>query len=183
MAAARERTVTRSFRIKESAFSALQDEAEKRNISVNTLLNFLLISFSEHDRFLEEFHMVKLSLPTLKRILEACGEKELREAGKKAGATLPKSFMLAKRGSVDSAGIAEYLRLTSQYAKLFEFNMTRHGGGTNITLVHELGRSGSDFFGEYVKAALEGSGLQDSLELDESSVHLVLKERVPLADE
>lgn len=180
MDAAKERTVTRSFRIKESAFSALQQEADKRNISVNTLLNLLLSSFSEYDRFLEEFHMIKLSNPTFRKILQACDESSIREAGKKAGATLPKSFILAKRGEVTREAVAEYMKMMSQYANLFEFNMTRHAGGTSITLVHELGAKGSAFFGEYAKAAFEVSGVADEIEFDENSVTITLKERIPI---
>ena len=169
-----ERTVTRSFRIKESAFSALQEEAKKRNVSVNSLLNSLLISFADHDRFLEEFSMVKLARPTLRRILQASSEEAIREAGKKAGSTIPRSFLMAKRGSVTRESLIDYLGLMSQYANLFEFNMTRHAGGTTVTLVHDLGFRGSEFFGEYVKWALRGTGSDEVVQIDEGSVTIEL---------
>lgn len=172
----RERTVTRSFRIKESAFSALQEESEKRNVSVNTLLNLLLLSFSEYDRFLEEFHMVKLSRPTFRRILQASSEQAIKEAGKSAGLTLPKSFLLAKSGSVTRENVIDYLRLMSQYANLFEFNITRNSRGSTVTLVHDLGMKGSQFFGEYVRSALKGAGLDDDIQFDENSVTLELRD-------
>jgi hypothetical protein len=175
----RERTVTRSFRIKQSALSALQEESEKRNISVNTMLNLLLISFAEYDRFLEEFSMVKLSRPTFRKVLQASSEQAIREAGKRAGSTLPKSFLLAKRGEISREGLIDYLLLMSKYANLFEFNMTTNGRGVTVTLVHDLGTRGSEFFGEYIKSALKEAGLSDDVEFDENSVTLALKENTP----
>jgi predicted HicB family RNase H-like nuclease len=48
-----EETVTKSFRISESAFLAIEEEAKKRNISVNTLVNQLFLSYANFDRYLE----------------------------------------------------------------------------------------------------------------------------------
>lgn len=172
----RERTVTRSFRIKESAFNALQEEAEKRNVSINTLLNLLLLSFSEYDRFLEEFHMLKLSRPTLRRILQASSDQAIKDAGRAAGSTVPKSFLLAKAGAVNRENVLDYLRLMSQYANLFEFNITRTGRASTVTLVHDLGMKGSQFFGEYVKSAMKSVGFEDDIEFDENSVTIELKD-------
>ncbi len=180
---AREKTVTRSFRIRESAFAALQEEARKRNVSVNTLLNLLLMSFAEYDRFLEEFRLVKLSLPTFRRILQASTEQAIMEAGRGAGSTLPESFLHAKHGGLSQEGLIEYFRLMAQYANIFEFNVTRHPGGTTVTLVHDLGQKGSAFLGEYARAALKVSGTKDEVHVDENSVTLELRKSTPLADE
>ena len=43
-------TVTRSFRINERAFLALEEEAKKRNIGINTLVNQLFLSYANFDR-------------------------------------------------------------------------------------------------------------------------------------
>jgi len=174
----REKTVTRSFRIKESAFEALQEEAEKRNISINTMMNLLLASFAEYDRFLEEFHMLKLSQSTLTKILQASTTEAIKEAGRKAGGTLPKSFVLAKHGRVSQETLLEYLTLLSRYANLFELNITRNSGHITVTLVHDLGTKGSDFLGEYVRTMLKEAGYDDSIEFDEHSVTLNIQPRV-----
>lgn len=65
----KEKTVTISFRISESAFKALQHDAKKNNTSLNTLANQLFTAYSDCDRFLQKFRMVKLSSPTFKHIL------------------------------------------------------------------------------------------------------------------
>jgi hypothetical protein len=72
--------------------------------------------------------------------------------------------------AVEDAKILHKLRLLSQYANLFEFNITTNSGDTTITLVHDMGINGSIFFGEYVRSALGASDPNDDIELDENSV-------------
>jgi len=52
-----------SFRLDESALEALQEDAKKQNVSVNTLLNQLVLTYCSFDRPMKRFHMVKLLAP------------------------------------------------------------------------------------------------------------------------
>ena len=175
--AKREKTVTRSFRLSESAIDALQKEAEKRNITANTLLNDLLLTFSEHDRFLNEFHIIKLSSSTFRRILQATSEETVREAGRLAGTNIPSSFVLAKFGDVNEQNAIEYLKTMSGYAGLFVFNFVDRPGSRTLTLIHSLGPKGSVFLSEYAKAALEKAGTKTRVSFGDDSVTLNLLER------
>jgi hypothetical protein len=58
------KTVTRSFRIDEAALGALEEEAGRRNVSVNTFLNQQILSFANFDRFFMRLGLVKLSANT-----------------------------------------------------------------------------------------------------------------------
>ena len=63
-----EKTVTRSFRINEIAFLALEEEAKKRKISLNTLVNQLFISYANFDRYFQRLGMIKISKVTYRKI-------------------------------------------------------------------------------------------------------------------
>lgn len=139
----KEKTVTISFRVNESAFKALQEEAKKQNISLNTLANQMFIEFAEYDRFLERFRMVKLSTPTLKRIINAATEEAIVEAGRLAGGSVPQSFMLAKIGEISLESVLEYLRLMGAHANLFDYSDVIHGGKDSVRLPMTLGRRGA----------------------------------------
>jgi hypothetical protein len=173
----RERTVSRSFRISESASRVLQDEAENRGISANTLLNQLLLTFSEYDRFLNEFHMVKLSSATFHHILEAGPDDVIVQAGRSAGSSIPQSFVLAKFGELTERNVLEYLKLVGRYSSVFEFNFIDRPGSRTLTLVHELGHKWSLFLGEYAKAALETAGTKARISYGDDSVTCVLLDR------
>jgi predicted HicB family RNase H-like nuclease len=56
----RDKTVTRSFRISEGVFLALEEEAKKRNISLNTLVNQLFLSYANFDRHFQTPGFLKM---------------------------------------------------------------------------------------------------------------------------
>lgn len=55
-----EKTVTRSFRISEVALKLIQEVAQRHNISVNALVNQILLSYVNFDRYTEKLSVVKL---------------------------------------------------------------------------------------------------------------------------
>jgi hypothetical protein len=148
----KERTATISFRISEGALRALQEDAKKQNVSLNTLANQMFVAYADYDRFLQKFHMVKLSTPTLKRIINAATDEAIIEAGKNAGASVPESFILAKTGELSVANALEYLKLMGAHANLFDYSEITHAGKNSVTLTHDLGPKGSLFLTSYVEA-------------------------------
>jgi len=154
----REKTVTISFRISEKAFKALQEDSKKNNISLNTLANQMFTTYADFDRFLQRFHMIKLSTPTFKRILNASAKEAIVEAGASAGSSVPESFILAKMGEITPANAVEYLRLMGTYANLFDYSEISASGKASITLTHELGSNGSLFLASYAEAIFKSVG-------------------------
>ncbi|MGA2664618.1 MAG: hypothetical protein ABSF83_06725 [Nitrososphaerales archaeon] len=154
----REKTVTISFRISETAFKALQEDARHHNVSINTLANQLFVSYADYDRYLSKFHMIKLSAPTFKRILNSSTEAAISDAATAAGASLPVSFILAQKGEYSLANAIDYLRTMGTHANLFDYTETTASGTTSITLTHDLGELGSVFLAKYVEAILKPLG-------------------------
>ncbi len=156
----KEKTVTISFRISETAFKALQEDARKHNVSINTLANQLFVTYSEYDRFLSKFRMIKLSAPTFKRILNASTDDAIAEAAKGAGASVPVSFILAQKGEYNLTNAIDYLRTMGAHANLFDFTEAISTGASTITLTHDLGLHGSLFLANYVDALLKPLGAE-----------------------
>lgn len=167
----REKTTTISFRISQTAFKALQEEAKKNNTSLNTLANQIFLAYAEHDRFLQKFRMVKLSTPTFKRILNAVSKEAAEDAGRKAGATIPESFISAKTGEFNSANGVLYLRLMGTYANLFDYNEFNSPRAV-ITLTHDLGANGSEFLAAYSESLFENAGSKVKITQFENSVRI-----------
>lgn len=173
----REKTISRSFRLKESAFIALEQEARRRNISVNTLHNLIMVGFSEYGRYIDEFHGITLSTSTFRRVLETASDEALIKAGRETGTSVPKSFLLAKYGRISPELALSYLRLEAQYASLFEFNMVGNEREMVVTLVHAWGRKGSLFFSEATKSLFEELGYKVKVKLEDSSFTLEMSKR------
>src|SRR5207245_11462628 len=79
------KTVAKSFRVNEKALGALQEEAARQSVSVNTLVNQLLLDYSEFGRFLQRVNALRLSRKTFGEILRMASEDSLAKAGAAAG--------------------------------------------------------------------------------------------------
>ncbi len=149
------KTVTRSFRISETAMRALHEEASRKGVSVNTLLNQLLFSYTKYDRHLARFGLVKLSNPTFRRILEAASQKTIEKAGRLAGSNVPEALIDSMVGEVTLDSALDFLKMTGDFTDLFNYNVVPHRGKRAVTLSHNLGWKGSLFYEKYVEALFQ----------------------------
>src|SRR6266567_6597232 len=79
------KTVAKSFRVNEKALEALQEEAKRQSISVNTLVNQLLLNYSEFGRYLQRVNALKMSRKTFEEILNSVSDDSLVKAAQTAG--------------------------------------------------------------------------------------------------
>jgi hypothetical protein len=166
-----ERTVTRSFRINESSFLALEEEAKKRNISVNTLVNQLFLSYANFDRYFERLGFLKMSKVTFRMILEAAPEMEIIELAREAAQNSSRVIILARYGALSLTGVLNYLNNAADYAYYFEYNEVYSPGERRvITLIHSYGENGSIFVKAYVKSLFELIDMEPKLSSTKNSV-------------
>jgi hypothetical protein len=111
-----EKTVTRSFRINESAFLALEEEAKKRNISVNTLVNQLFLSYANFDRYFQRLGMLKMSKFQFRKILNTLPDKEIIELAREVAQNSSRVIILARYGTLSLTSILEYLNTLADYS-------------------------------------------------------------------
>jgi hypothetical protein len=164
------KTATASFRLDEGALNALQEDARKQNVSVNTLLNQLVLTYANYDRPMKRFHMVKLPASTFKHLLEAATNETVSAAGSATGEDVPKTYIRAKWGDLTAENALNYLKITADHTNLFEYSEVTRGGKINVTLSHDFGAKGSLFLQRYVQAIFEPLGNQLKFLPDENAV-------------
>lgn len=165
------RTATASFRLDESALNILQEDSKKQGVSVNTLLNQLVLTYANYDRPMKRFHMVKLPASSFKHILQAATNETIIEAGNSTGKDVPKTYIRSKWGgelTVENA--LNYLKITAQYTNLFEYSEVTVAGKINVTLTHDFGPKGSLFLQRYVQAIFEPLGKPPKFQPDENAI-------------
>jgi len=166
-----EKTVTRSIRINESAFLALEEEAKKRNISINTLVNQLFMSYANFDRYLQRLGMLKMSKVTFNRILKATPDNEIIELAREIAQNSSRVIILARSGTLSLTSILDYLNDVADYAHYVERSeVVSPGGKLIITLMHSFGDKGSIFVRAYAKALFELVNMEPKLSFTENSV-------------
>lgn len=154
------RTVAKSFRINEKALAALQEEATRQNVSVNTLVNQLLLDYSEFGRFLQRINALRLSRKTFSEILNFVSDDNLIKAGVIAGKGAPMALIASKWGKITVSTVIEYIHDLSAYANLFEYYEKNENERWTITLMHELGPKWSMFLTNYIGEAFTAAGVQ-----------------------
>jgi len=164
------KTATASFRLDESALAAIQEDAKKQNVSVNTLLNQLVLTYANYDRPMKRFRMIKLPASTLKHLLLAATNETIIEAGKSTGKDVPKTYIRAKWGDPTVENALNYLKITADYTSLFEYSEVTRAGTVNVTLSHDFGAKGSLFLQRYVQAIFEPLGKPPKFLPDENAV-------------
>jgi len=170
-----EKTVTRSFRISESAFLALEEEARKHNISVNTLVNQLLLSFADFDRYFQKFGMLKISKVAYRRTLKALTDQEIVQAARDVAQSSAKVVLLTRYGTLSLAGVLEYLKCLADYAYWFEYNeVVSPERKRVVTLTHSLGEKFSIFMIAYSKSLFEKIAMDPKLTSTEDSITITI---------
>jgi len=166
-----ENTVTRSFRISETAFLALEEEAKKRNISINTLVNQLFLSFANFDRYFQKFGMTKISKVAYRKTLRSVPDNELTELAREVARNSGKVVILARHGMVSLKGILDWLQDLSEYAQWFQYNEVNSPGGRCVlTLTHDLGVKFSTFMVAYARELFEQIAMTPKLSSTEDSI-------------
>jgi hypothetical protein len=170
-----EKTVTRSFRINENAFLALEEEARKHNISLNTLVNQLFLSFANFDRYFEKFGMLKISKVAYRRTLKAVPDEEIVEAAREVAQNSARVVLLTRYGTLSLAGVLEYLKSLADYAYWFEYNEVLSSERKKVvTLTHSLGEKFSLFMIAYSKSLFEQIAMNPELTSTKDSITITI---------
>ena len=170
-----EKTVTRSFRINEGAFLALEEEARKRNISLNTLVNQLFLSYANFDRYFQKFGMLKISKVAYRRTLKALSDQEIVEAAREVAQNSARVVLLTRYGTLSLVGVLEYLKSLAEHAYWFEYNEVLSSGKERVvTLTHSLGEKFSIFMTAYSKSLFEQIAMNPKLTSTEDSITITI---------
>lgn len=168
------KTIPKSFRIDESALAAVDQEAIARKVSSNTLVNQILIQFSEFDRFAKKINTVKTSSLVFRGILDSADVDKIIQVAKSAGSSIPQAFVTAKSGKMDLESLLGHMRTLAAYANMYEYSENVGLQGHVSTLVHDFGLNWSIFLVHYITSMFEQIGIFPKLEMSDRSVIFTL---------
>jgi hypothetical protein len=154
----RQKTVTRTFRIRAEYDDVLRKEAERRGISVNVYVNMILRRCASFDSLARGYNVISLTKRAFREVLQDIPLEHLAQAGEKTG-------------SKDIQNILDMIGLPSNYDS-FNYLVTRHFGGPDCAmwfscyrhfhknsdvfhLQHDLGRGWSVYLQKYFLSYLK----------------------------
>ena len=165
---AKGKTVTRTIRIDEGYDEIIKYEAERRGVSVNTILDQLLRKYVQSYRYFENLTAITLSAPSLLALLEKVEEEEIIEIGKELGKERPYELIL-KRGIKPSYESAKWyiLEVLGDQSGWLSASINVRGGNEFLHLSHPFGYKWSLFlqgyFGTFFKEVVGVSPETDVL--------------------
>ncbi len=165
---AKGKTVTRTIRIDEGYDEIIKYEAERRGVSVNTILDQLLRKYVQSYRYFENLSAVTLSASSLLALLDIIEEEEIIEIGKELGKERPYELIL-KRGIKPSYESAKWyiLEVLGDQSGWLSASINVRGGNEFIHLSHPFGYKWSLFlqgyFGTFFKEVVGVSPETDVL--------------------
>jgi len=143
--------VTRTFRIEHKYDEALREEAEKRGTSVNSLANQILKRFSESSRYFGRGQSITLSPRTFENILTDLSDKEIAEAGKISGHSLPKDRLLMRGMPINRESVIWYItEVLGGYNDWFTCDIHERKDHTLLHLRHVYNLKWSIFIKNYI---------------------------------
>lgn len=81
----------RSFRVDRAALEVVERDAKEKNISVNTLVNQLILAYVNLDRYLEQFPMIKLSSDGLGVLFEGVSDEYAKSSARRVAQNMVQS--------------------------------------------------------------------------------------------
>ncbi len=147
---AKGKTTTRTIRIDEGYDDILKYEAERRGVSVNTILDQQLKKYVQSYRYFENLSAVTLSASSLQAFLDVISEDEMLAIGEKLGKERPYELIL-KRGIKPSYESAKWyiLDVLGDQSGWLSAAINVRGGSEIIHLSHPFGIKWSQFLQGY----------------------------------
>jgi predicted DNA-binding ribbon-helix-helix protein len=165
------KTVTRSFRVSEESFIALEEDARHHNVTLNTLVDQLFESHANYERFIEKMGMMRMAKLTFRRILDSTPPEGVAAAAKLHAKDQGKVAAISKYGELNVTNILDGLTVMFTYGGWGEFHETRSSRGKRVvTLMHDLGPNGSIYLYNFVKTFFEEIAFEPKITPTEQGV-------------
>lgn len=173
------RTVTRTFRVDENWDRVLEDEADRRDISVSALLNQIVHRFVVTGRYYDDGLAVVLPDKTFALIIERVGGDDAAKLGHNTGLTVPEDRFLMRGISPDYESVIWFIEeVLDKCNGLFSCVHHENEEKAFLHLRHDLGENWSRFLGSYMLSTFKSLlGIDVRTELREDTVTVYIDKK------
>jgi len=173
--AQKQKTVTRTFRIRADWENILQEEADRQGVSVNVLVNIILRKYALFDRWARNYNVISLTQRTFHELINEVSTERLGLIGEKSG-------------SSDAENILNLMGLPQNYDSFVQL-VSEHFGGSDLAmwficyrhshensdvfhLQHNLGPRWSAYLQKYLLSFLRSFKLDGEAKVYDYAVNL-----------
>jgi hypothetical protein len=156
MTETKNRTVGRSFRIKEQWLNALDEEAQRQRTTSNALINEILRDYCLFDRYFKRLDNIAMTQRTISRFAKECPKEKLDEIAKNAGSNIALDLFrsMGLRFNFEDS-VFFVTAILGEYANWFKCEQYLVKDNQIFHLRHNLGENWSFYISEVVSTLLE----------------------------
>jgi len=162
-------SVSGHFRICADVYESLEDEARTRKVSLNTLVNQILSTYTRDESLYERLGILKLPKDTYRLMLQLMPDDKLTEFAKELIRHWPTTLMLARSGAINVHAVLNELRDASKLGFLSLYVADRNGMKV-ISMSHEFGPKHSVILSAAAMGLFGMVGIHPSVTTTDSSV-------------
>lgn len=171
---ARYKTRLRTIRLPLTIDAALEEEAGKKGMTMNSFIVSILERYNQWDKLAEKFHFIGFPMELVRATFSSIEDPvALRRAAREAGGRVPREIMLFWFKEINLESFLNYLTLQSKFQGYAEYEVVHRGARIVIIAKHQLGPNWSIWLEEYLAEAIKSNlGVVPRAESSENSVKL-----------
>ena len=127
-----------TFRIDERVIDLLKQETEKRQVSLNTLVNQILKRYIDWDMYEPKVGMIPIAKPVVSALFDKIDEKDIREMASKVGKNAVHDIALFMKSRMDLASFLSWLEMRMRHATI-ELSHNVQSYSHTYVMKHDLG--------------------------------------------
>ena len=134
------KTKTVSVRVSIEIGNLLEDESKSNGVSINTLINQVLIKHAQWGRFEKELGILHMSKQSAKKLFSAIGEDEVKTLAATSCKSMLRDMVLFIKGRVDTNNLLETISIWLS-ANNTSFRHIKMQTIDRYIIKHDLGRN------------------------------------------
>lgn len=174
--------VIRTIRTREEFDNTLREEAKKRGISINSLLNQIIERYVISYRFIDVFPCLVIPSEMIRGLLNGLSEDQLKKEGDTAGSFIPKHSLFLKGLTPNLEDIILCMEnMLSQHSHWYQFQCQNMNGRLTMLLRHRLGEKWSIYLEAYYTALFRTLlNISIKSEIGENSLAITLPKSIKI---
>ena len=171
----KDRTIARSFRVKEKWIDNMKEEAAREGITVNALLNKILEDYSIFHRHFARLDGMSFSKNTVSFFLEKYPKEDLSELGKVVGSNALKDLFVAFGLRVNYDNVIFFIsKILAKYGNWFTYEQHTQNNKDIFHLRHSLGKKMSVFAGELISTFFISLNMKIEMKLMNNVITIIV---------
>jgi hypothetical protein len=132
------RTITMTFRLDESILNLLKSESERKDVSLNTLVDHVLKQCIEWDMYAAKAGMLPLAKPVVSTLFDKMTPQEVVELESKVGPSAIHDIALFMASRIDLESFVSWFEMRMKNSSI-QLSHKSENGSHNYVIKHELG--------------------------------------------